>query len=100
MNVENISSAPDYIHKFINDNIDQLNKIYEEGMNCNDFGILLFQCSEKENKMDVQFFNNDMMLELLEKDSCVNLKNTINNSKKRLFMVKDIDINSIFLIYI
>ena len=100
MNIENISSAPDYIHKFINNNMDQLNKIYEEGMNYNDFGILLFQCSEKQNKMDVQFYNDDMMLNLLEKDSVENLKKTIDDSKKRLFMIKDIDLNSIFLIYI
>jgi hypothetical protein len=69
-------------------------------MNYNDFGILLFQCSEKQNKMDVQFYNDDMMLNLLEKDSVENLKKTIDESKKRLFMIKDIDLNSIFLIYI
>lgn len=100
MNIQNISSAPDYIHQFINNNMEQLNNIYEEGMNLNNFGLLVFQCSEKENKMDVQFKNNEMMLDLLNEESWENLKLTIENSKKRLFLVRDIDINSIFLIYI
>tara|TARA_B100001287_G_C22360901_1_gene379702 strand:- start:117 stop:422 length:306 start_codon:yes stop_codon:yes gene_type:complete len=100
MDIKNISSAPDYIHQFINNNMEQLNNIYEEGMNLNNFGILVFQCSEKENKMDVQFKNNEMMLDLLNKEYWENLKLTIENSKKRLFLVRDIDLNSIFLIYI
>ena len=53
--------------------MEQLMKIYEEGMYNNpelDKGILVFQCSEKENKMDVQFMNDDMLLHnILNRDS-------------------------------
>ena len=99
MNIQNINSMPDYINQFIKTNSDQLQKIYEEGMENNSFGILCFQCSEKENKMDVQFMNDTMMCEIIEKDSYMNLKNNIPENKK-LFFVQDLDINSVFLIYI
>ena len=99
MNIQNINSAPEYINKFIQGNLEQLNNIYDEGMKSNDFGVLGFQCSEKENKMDVQFMNDDMMLEMIQKDSWEQLKKSIPESKK-LFFVKDIDLNSVFLIYI
>ena len=49
--------------------------------------------------MDVQFMNDDMMLEMIQKDSWEQLKKSIPESKK-LFFVKDIDLNSVFLIYI
>ena len=97
-NIQNIGSAPDYIHKFINDNMEQLNKIYGEGMDENDFGILVFQCSEKENKMDVQFMNEQMICEMITKESWDNLQ--ASKGDKQLFFVKDNDLNSIFLITI
>ena len=65
----------------------------------NDCGVLCFQCSEKENKMDVQFMNDEMMLEIIRKESWEQLKLSISESKK-LFFVKDNDLNSVFLIYI
>jgi len=101
MNVQNIDSAPDYIHKFIHMNMEQLCKIYDEGMNNNpelDKGVLVFQCSENDNKMDVQFMNDEMLEEILQKESVINLKDNIPENKK-LFLVQDSDINSIFLIY-
>jgi len=99
MNIHNINSAPDYINLFIKTNSDQLQTIYEEGMENNLFGILCFQCSEKENKMDVQFMNDDSMLQIIQKESWEQLKKSIPESKK-LFYIKDTDLNSIFLIYI
>ena len=101
MNVQNIDSAPDYIHKFIHMNMEQLCNIYDEGMNNNpelDKGVLVFQCSENDNKMDVQFMNDEMLEEILQKESVINLKDNIPENKK-LFLVQDSDINSIFLIY-
>ena len=101
-NIQNVESAPDYIHKFIHLNMEQLCKIYDEGMYNNPElknGILYFQCSKKEEKMDVQFMNDEMMCEIIQKESFMNLKNNIPEGKK-LFIVQDIDINSIFLIYI
>jgi len=99
MSIQNISSAPKYINKFIQGNLEQLNIIYDEGMKHNDCGVLCFQCSEKENKMDVQFMNDEMMLKIIQKESWEQLKQSISESKK-LFFIKDNDLNSVFLIYI
>ena len=100
--IQNVDSAPDYIMKFIHMNMEQLCKIYDEGLTNNpdlDKGIMMFQCSEKGNKMDVQFYNDEMMCEILEKESVMNLKNNIEENKK-LFFIKDLDLNSIFLIQV
>ena len=53
--IQHVESAPDYIHKFIHLNMEQLCKIYDEGMYTNpdlEKGILCFQCSQENNKMD------------------------------------------------
>lgn len=100
--IQNVDSAPHYIMKFIHNNMEQLCKIYDEGMYNNpdlDKGVMVFQCSEKENKMDVQFMNDEMMCEILEKESVMNLKNNIQKDKK-LFFIQDLDINSVFLIQV
>ena len=100
MSIQTINSAPEYINIFIKNNLEKLNEIYDEGINnYKDGGVLFFQCSEENNIMDVQFKNNEMMLEILEKDSWENLKLSIQENKK-LFIVNDMDKNSIFLIYI
>lgn len=101
-NIIQTDSCPDYINKFIHMNMEQLMKIYDEGMYENpelDKGIMFFQCSEKENKMDVQFMNDIMMCKIIQTDSLKNLKDNIQENKK-LFFIQDIDINSIFLIQI
>jgi hypothetical protein len=100
--IHNVDSAPDYIMKFIHGNMERLCKIYDEGLSNNpslDKGIMMFQCSEEKNKMDVQFMNDEMMCEILEKESVMNLKNNIQGNKKLLF-IQDLDINSIFLIQV
>ena len=98
MNVQNISSAPEYISKFINQNFTKLIEIYDEGITNFGCGVLSFKCSEKDNKMDVFFMNEEQMLSNLQKESWENLKNSLND--KKLFMVNDLDKNSIFLIYV
>ena len=100
--IQHVESAPDYIHKFIHSNMEQLCKIYDEGMYTNpdlEKGILCFQCSQENNKMDVQFMNDEMMSEIIQKDSLHSLKQNIPKDKK-LFFIMDQDINSVFLIYI
>ena len=100
--IQNVDSAPDYIMKFIHMNMEQLCKIYDEGMYNNpelDKGILVFQCSQENNKMDVQFMNDEMMCEILQKESVMNLKNNIEENKK-LFFIQDLDLNSVFLIQV
>ena len=102
MSIQNVDSAPDYIMKFIHSNMEQLCKIYDEGLYNNpglEKGIMVFQCSQENNKMDVQFMNDEMMSEIVQKDSLLQLKSTIEENKKLLF-IRDIDLNSIFLIQI
>ena len=101
-NIQHVDSAPDYIMKFIHMNMEQLCYIYDEGLNNNpelEKGIMFFQCSETQNKMDVQFMNDEMMLEIMNKENIINLKNNIEDNKK-LFFIQDLDLNSIFLIQI
>jgi len=74
--IQNVDSCPDYINKFIHLNMEQLCKIYDEGMELNpelEKGILFFVCSQEKNKMDVQFMNDEMMSEILQKDSLMQL---------------------------
>ena len=42
MSIQEVNSAPKYISNFINHNIEQLNKIYEEGIQIYKIGILGF----------------------------------------------------------
>jgi quinol monooxygenase YgiN len=96
--IQTIESTPPYIGKFIKDNMKQLSDIHEESIKEHGVGCLGFICSQTENKMDVFFMNEEMMLKQLQKESWEQLKKTIND--KMLFLVKDLDINSIFLVYI
>jgi hypothetical protein len=97
--IQSVQSTPPYISSFINGNIEQLNKIYDEGLQMYGCGILGFQCSQENNKMDVQFMNEQHICETMQSDSWARLKTSIP-SGKRLFMVMDQDINSVFLVYI
>ena len=97
MSIQQSKSAPEYIEKFIRNNKSQLDTIYQEGINNFKIGILVLQCSEKNNKMDVQFMNEPMITELLTVESWEQLKLTIEG--KQLFLVKDMDKSSIFLLY-
>ena len=49
--------------------------------------------------MDVQFMNDEMMIEIIQKDSLADLKKNIPDDKK-LFFVMDQDINSVFLLFL
>ena len=97
MNIQNISSAPDYISSFINQNFTKLMEIYDEGISENGCGVLSFKCSEIQNKMDVFFMNETQILVNLQKESWENLK---KSTDKKIFMVNDLDKNAIFLIYV
>ena len=96
--IQNIDSTPSYISIFLKANIDQLKNIHDEGKQEHGEGCLGFKCSEKENKMDVFYMNEELILQTLQNESWQQLKSTIQ--EKRLFLINDLDINSIFLIYI
>ena len=99
MNVQNISSAPSYITNFISGNMEKLNEIYEEGLKDNPDGILGCKCSEEDNRMDIQFMNEEMILEMITKETWEPYKKTIPEGKKLMYII-DLDIQSIFLITI
>jgi len=99
MSIQHIDSAPYYITKFIQGNMEQLCKIYEEGLEQNPDGMLGCKCSEEDNRMDVQFMNEEAILEMITKESWEPLKGSIPEGKKLMF-VMDIDLNSVFLIYV
>ena len=96
--VQNIESTPPYIGEFLKQNMDQLISIYDEGKKELGIGCLVLKCSQTENKMDVFYMTDEMMLETLQKESWEQLKTTI--AEKKLFVVNDLDLKSIFLIYI
>ena len=97
--IQNVSSAPEYITTFIRGNLEKLQEIYEEGIQNFGSGCLGFRCTLETNGMDVGFLNDEMMCQMMEKDSWFALKAGIPESKK-LFFVQDMDRDSIFLIYI
>lgn len=97
MQIQNISSTPKYISDFINHNFTKLIEIYDNGISENNTGVLSLKCSEKDNKMDVFFMNEEQILLTLQKESWENLK---NSTDKKIFLVNDLDINSIFILYI
>ena len=97
MNVQNISSAPSYISNFINHNFTKLIEIYDESKMNEGEGVLSFKCSEQDNKMDVFYLNETNILTQITKETWENLK---QSTDKKIFMVNDLDNNSVFLIYI
>ena len=99
MDIKNTSSAPVYIERFLQNNKSKLDEIYDAGLQENNgIGCLGLKCSEKENKMDVFFMNEELLLQQLQKESWENLKASIVG--KKLYMVNDLDLNSIFLVYL
>lgn len=97
--IQNVQSAPSYISDFIQANMETLMDIYEEGMATFNTGCMVFVCSKETNKMDVQFMGDEMMHTIIQKENWEQLKQTIPDNKK-LFFIRDEDLNSIFLIYI
>jgi hypothetical protein len=99
MNIKTISSTPSYIERFLQNNKTKLDEIYDTGLQENNgIGCLWLKCSEIENKMDVFFMNEASLLQQLQKESWEKLKESINGRK--LYMINDLDLNSIFLVYL
>ena len=96
--IQNIESTPEYIGKFLRENMDQLIHIHDEGMEEHKTGCLGFKCSQTENKMDVFFMTEEILSQMLQKESWEQLKGTIND--KKLFLINDLDKNSMFLVYV
>ena len=98
MNVQNVSTVPSHIDKFLKSNNEKLQEIYDEGIKVLGDGFLSFKCKKSENKMDVLFLNEEQILANFPKETWENLKTT--RGHKKIFMVEDLDINSMFIVYI
>lgn len=98
--IQNISSTPEYISNFINSNLEQLNNIHDGGMDGFKEGCLGLRCSEEENTMDVFFMNRDLLIKNMSEESWEQLKISLKERQKKLFLVNDLDRNAIFLVYI
>ena len=97
MSIKNINSAPEYITNFIKGNLEQLSKIYDEGTDNLDEGILVCKCSEKDNRIDIQFMNDDMFSEIITKETWIPYKESLPKDKKFMF-IRDLDRVCVFLI--
>jgi len=98
MNVQNVSSVPSHIDEFLKSNNKKLQEIYDEGIKVLGDGFLSFKCKKSENKMDVLFLNEEQILANFPKETWENLKRT--RGHKKIFMIEDLDINSMFIVYI
>lgn len=98
MNVQNVSTVPSHIDEFIKGNLDQLNKIYQEGYDSFGDGLLSFKCQKSINKMDVKFMCEMEIINSLSQENWEQIK--VQRGEKKLFLIEDFDINSMFIVYI
>ena len=96
--IVNSSSTPEYIDSFLKQNMVKLVEIHDKGIEENNYGCLGFKCSKEENKMDVFFMNEELILTMISNESWDDLKNNIGGRK--LFFIQDLDEKRIFLVYI
>jgi hypothetical protein len=89
MNVQNVSSLPDYIDKFIQFNKNKLIEIYEEELKIHTSGLLYFQCDKDNNSVDVLFLNSDKIIEMISQESWEQLK--IDAGERKIFLIKESD---------
>ena len=95
MNIQNVDSCPEYISKFLKDNMEQLINIYDAGSSNFGDGGLGLNCSLKENKMDVFYMDLDLL-----KKTVGDVWESIKREEKKIFLVNDSDGYGNFLIYI
>ena len=94
MNIQNVSSMPDYIEKFIDFNRDKLLEIYGEGLNRENDGFLYFECSRDKNNVNVFFLAPDKIIEMIGKEAWEQIKS--NRGDRKIFFISEN--NSIFLL--
>uniref|UniRef100_A0A6C0BUS0 Uncharacterized protein n=1 Tax=viral metagenome TaxID=1070528 RepID=A0A6C0BUS0_9ZZZZ len=98
MSIQSVDSAPEYILNFLKDNLEQLNKIYDDGKDSLiQDGLLVCKCSQKENRIDIQFMTDEMFSEIITKESWIPYKESLPKDKKFMF-IQDLDLDCVFLI--
>jgi len=89
MNIQNISSLPDFIDKFIKFNHDKLVEIYDESIKIHNTGLLYFQCDREKNNVDVIFLHDEKIIEMMGEENWEMLKTDADN--KKVFLIKESD---------
>ena len=89
MEVQNVSSMPDYIEQFINFNRDKLFEIYGEGLNRENDGFLYFECSQEKNEVNVLFLGPTKIIEMIGEEPWEQLKS--NRGDKKTFFIRESD---------
>lgn len=97
MSLKETDNLPEYIKIFINGNIDNLNNIYSEGINISGPGILVCKCSEKDNRIDIQFMDKEMIEGSFPKEIIEMILSDNLFDNKSLF-IEDMDLSSHFII--
>ena len=87
MNIQNISSLPDFIDKFIKFNHDKLIEIYDEGIKVHNEGLLYFECDKEKNNVDVFFLYKEKIEEM-------KLRSLVRRGIKIILERKEKEINS------
>ncbi len=89
MNVQNISSLPEYIDKFIQFNKNKLIEIYNKGLNEHNNGLLYFKCDKDNNTVDVLFLEPGKIIEIFSQEFWEQMRT--NSGDKKLFLIKESD---------
>jgi len=98
MNVQNISSLPPYLNKFMKDNFDKLNEIYTDHKENIGEGCLSFKCKGSENKVDVMYMVEELIIQNFSKETWENLKRTRGDQK--IYLIEDLEKSSMFIVYV
>ena len=91
----NINQLPTYIKEFLQTNMAKLMEIYNNGINENNEGQLVMKCNEKDNKMDVFFLTH-----ILIQEHFPDVYTKIKDTQQKLIIIQDLELQSIFLVYI
>lgn len=95
--IQTIGNVPDYINAFIKFQRDSLEEIRIKSEEEMGPGCLTLRCSQEKNIMDVIYLDDENMKTLFE--NWMTLSQNIPKNKV-LYIVQDLDLNSVFLLYI
>ena len=95
--IQTIGNVPDYINAFVKYHRESLEEIRIKSEEEMGPGCLTLRCSQEKNMMDVIYLDDDNMKTLFE--NWMTLSQNIPKDKI-LYIVQDIDLNSVFLLYI
>ena len=94
-----MEKIPDYVHEFIKEKKDKLNEIYEGQKSIDGPGYLHIKINLKENKTDVIYIGDVLKKKMLSKGFCENIEAN-NKEDKNIYLVEDLKLNSLFILYI